>query len=221
MSTTIRTPVAGYTGRAYIGGLVLDFDEGTATVDGDLPGGVAVYLAENGYGIDGAPKEPAPTPEPADPREHALTQVGTRLRDAAVDPRPGDFLPPTNAGDANPHGPDVVAPGIHAMESKAIVPGEVGDVARQEERETELAERTLAADESVPAVTADLAEPGAVQTADGVVHVGVVPASAELTRPQKNDKTEAWRDYAVTSGALTRDEADKLGRDAIIERIGA
>jgi hypothetical protein len=31
------------------------------------------------------------------------------IRDAAVDPRPEDFLPPTNAGQANPHGPEVVA----------------------------------------------------------------------------------------------------------------
>ena len=31
------------------------------------------------------------------------------MRDAAVDPRPKDLLPPTNAGHADPHGPDVIA----------------------------------------------------------------------------------------------------------------
>lgn len=31
------------------------------------------------------------------------------LRDAAVDPSPGDYLPPVNAGTANPHGPSVVS----------------------------------------------------------------------------------------------------------------
>lgn len=45
------------------------------------------------------------------------TRVGTPLRDAAVDPAPGDFLPPVNAGlegeEGNPHGPNVYAPGIH------------------------------------------------------------------------------------------------------------
>lgn len=46
------------------------------------------------------------------------TRVGTPLRDAAVDPAEGDFLPPVNAGlegeEGNPHGPNVYAPGIHA-----------------------------------------------------------------------------------------------------------
>jgi hypothetical protein len=35
--------------------------------------------------------------------------IGTQLRDAAVDPSPSDLLPPTNAGTADPHGPDCVA----------------------------------------------------------------------------------------------------------------
>jgi len=43
-------------------------------------------------------------------------QIGAPLRDAAVDPQPGDYLPPVNAGlpgpDGDPHGPNVVAPGI-------------------------------------------------------------------------------------------------------------
>jgi hypothetical protein len=37
------------------------------------------------------------------------TQVGTPLRDASVDPHEDDYLPPTNAGAADPHGPDVVS----------------------------------------------------------------------------------------------------------------
>lgn len=47
-------------------------------------------------------------------------KIGTPLRDAAVDPRPGDFLPPTNAGVpgplGNPHSRHVVAPEIEAAE---------------------------------------------------------------------------------------------------------
>lgn len=42
-----------------------------------------------------------------------MTRIGTPLRDAAVDPRPEDLLPPINAGVpgplGDPHGPHVVA----------------------------------------------------------------------------------------------------------------
>lgn len=79
---------------------------------------------------------------PIDPRTLTSTQVGTRLRDAAVDPNPGDFLPPTNAGVTgalgNPHGPTVISPGLHGDESvRPIVPGDVSDdPAVQEAAET-------------------------------------------------------------------------------------
>jgi hypothetical protein len=40
-------------------------------------------------------------------------QLGTPLRDAAADPRPGDYQAPVNSGipgpDGNPHGPNVVS----------------------------------------------------------------------------------------------------------------
>ena len=49
-----------------------------------------------------------------DPRDISAQQLGTKLRDASVDPRPGDFLGPINAGvagpEGNPHGPNVVNP---------------------------------------------------------------------------------------------------------------
>ena len=78
-----------------------------------------------------------------DPRDVVDEQIGTRLRDAAVDPRPGDFLPPTNAGVegelGNPHGPHVISPEIHGSESvRTIRPGLVAsDPAVQSEQETE------------------------------------------------------------------------------------
>lgn len=67
-----------------------------------------------------------------DPRTITDEQIGTKLRDGAVDPRAGDFLGPTNAGVAgelgNPHGPTVVNPGLHGDESvRGIVPGLVAD----------------------------------------------------------------------------------------------
>ena len=65
-----------------------------------------------------------------DPREVKPELKGTKLRDAAVDPKPTDFLPPINAGkpgeEGNPHGPNVIAPGIHALEEQhPIRPGKV------------------------------------------------------------------------------------------------
>lgn len=43
-------------------------------------------------------------------------KLGSPLRDAAVDPQPGDHLAPANAGAegqlGNPHGPSVVNPGL-------------------------------------------------------------------------------------------------------------
>ncbi len=79
------------------------------------------------------------------------TVVGTPLRDAAVDPRPGDFLAPTNAGKADPHGPLVVAPGIHAVESQVVRPGQVfvNDLAAQDAAETAQAVALLVENQTV------------------------------------------------------------------------
>ena len=80
---------------------------------------------------------------PLDPRTLTDEQVGTRLRDGAVDPRDGDFLGPTNAGVegelGNPHGPTVVNPEIHAMQdNRPVRAGAVSDdAATQSADETE------------------------------------------------------------------------------------
>lgn len=68
-----------------------------------------------------------------DPRKVTTTLVGTPLRDAAVDPEDGDFLAPTNAGEANPHGPDVVNPELHA--SQGLRPVRPGDVPEADEQD--------------------------------------------------------------------------------------
>lgn len=39
-------------------------------------------------------------------------RFGSRIRDGAVDPRDDDYLGPSNAGKANPHGPEVINPGL-------------------------------------------------------------------------------------------------------------
>lgn len=70
---------------------------------------------------------------PTDPRTVVdPIVVGTSLRDAAVSPVAGDFLPPINAGAAgelgNPHGPTVVSPGIHGVQGvRPILAGPVSD----------------------------------------------------------------------------------------------
>jgi len=105
----------------------VQFDKGVGELDTKAEGSLAAYnyFQRAGYGI-GKPPEPE-APEELDARDWAEPHVvGTPLRDASVDPKPGDFLPPTNAGQANPHGPLVVAPGLHAVGPKPIRPGTVG-----------------------------------------------------------------------------------------------
>src|SRR5690349_2351067 len=101
----IHSPAEGYTGKDQYGETVLEFEDGVADFDGDLPYGVRMYLEGAGYGFGNKKPTRPEAPEPPDPREVGEVVSGTRLRDAAVDPEPSDFLAPTNAGEGNPHGP--------------------------------------------------------------------------------------------------------------------
>lgn len=157
MATTkmvkVHAPNAGY------GGTVGDirFQGGVAEVPEGHP--AMRYFEKRGYGIGSkAPVLPYDKMEPkgpdgkvVDPREVTEVAIGSRLRDAAVDPEPSDFLAPTNAGKANPHGPKVVAPQIHADGPKGVRPGDVhvDDVDEQESDEKKLAIEALV--EGVPA----------------------------------------------------------------------
>lgn len=67
-----------------------------------------------------------------DPRTVKVQKIGTPLRDGAVDPRPEDFLGPSNAGKpgelGNPHGPHVVNPELHGVQDNhPIRPGVVAN----------------------------------------------------------------------------------------------
>lgn len=158
MSTKITAPVKTE-GRheTYLGSYLVVFEDGVAEVDFEVSENLKSYLLTTGYGV-GSTKAQAPDApvEPADPRDYTTAQVGTDLRDAAVDPRETDYLPPINAGQANPHGPEVVAPGIHAVGPGPIVPGTVGSPAYQEDKESGAAEATLVNQDSVPETTARL-----------------------------------------------------------------
>lgn len=141
----ITSPVKGYNESTEIGPYRFDFVDGEAEYDEDKHGklndGVKAYLEDQGYGLGSkAAQAPDVAPEPADPRKVGDEQVGTKMRDAAVDPQPGDFLAPTNAGKANPHGSQVVNPEIHASEGVRPVKAgavHVDDSAAQDKAEKE------------------------------------------------------------------------------------
>jgi len=196
--TTIYSPVKGFTGDGPGG---LRFEDGRAETDDPR---IIAYCRNAGYGIDRKAPEPPAPPEPADPREHGTEQLGTRLRDAAVDPEPEDFLPPTNAGQANPHGSRVVAPGIHAAPPAPIHPGPVpGEPEEQAAQESALAAEVLTTGADAREATAQAAEDN--------------PQPTE--RPAKSAPKSAWVDYAVARG-MDRDEAESSTKDALIERFG-
>jgi hypothetical protein len=195
--TVIHSPEQGYTGPGPAG---LHFEDGRAETDNAM---VVRYARKAGYGID----EEAPAadaPEQADARDFAeAEQIGTRLRDAAVDPKPEDFLPPTNAGEADPHGPLVVAPGIHAAETGPIHPGDVhvDEPELQEAQETALTEAVFVDGEDVTEATRAAA--GAVE------------------RPAQSAAKADWVDYAVHAGHLSREDAEAMTKAQLIETYGS
>jgi hypothetical protein len=127
----ITAPSKGFNGE--VGGV--QFKDGAAETDNQA---VISYCRGAGYSVDGKTIDLPKEPETPDPRKVPAPEAST-LRDAAVDPRPEDYLAPTNAGKANPHGPDVVAPEIHASEGVRPVKGgevHVDDVPKQDAAET-------------------------------------------------------------------------------------
>ena len=191
----------------------IQFAKGVAEVDEASNQGAMAYFRRAGYGI-GSPLTavPAKPPEyqPERPAEVALVPPSL---DAAVQPNAGGpvsdaFLPPTNAGHADPHGPLVVSPGLHAVPPAPIRPGEVyvDDVARQEREETELAERTLVAPVEPATIVATMDDEGDVSDAsDG--------------RPAQSATKADWVAYAVTRG-IAEGEAEDLTKAQIQERLG-
>jgi len=182
----IKSPDTSYTGDDQYGPTVLEFKDGVADFDGDLPHGVRQYLQGAGYGLDEDAKTPV-VEAPADPREQTLVQIGTELRDAAVDPKPEDFLAPTNAGKpgeaGNPHGPNVVSPEIHA--SQGVRPVKGGEVHVNDADKQDAAEIAHTEQETF-----------------------------EATAPAGNASKEAWHAYALTQG-FTEEGLDGRTRDEL------
>ncbi|MER8219696.1 hypothetical protein ABTZ58_03680 [Streptomyces sp. NPDC094143] len=107
----IESPNRSFTGTGPGG---VHFEDGVAETDNPA---VISYCQGAGYTVDGETYTDTPpaarTVDVPDPRFVQDVTDTAPLRDAAVDPQPGD-VPPSNAGLANPHGPLVVAPGIGA-----------------------------------------------------------------------------------------------------------
>ncbi len=176
----VEAPNGAYNGPGP-GGVV--FEGGVAEVEDE---GALNYYRGAGYKVSGKVDNPVESPEPPDPRELTEEVLGTRLRDAAVDPEEGDFLPPVNAGKDNPHGSTVVSPEIHASGPAGIRPGEVfvEDVAKQEARESGFAKARLIeqrpAQEVVAAEVPDIEDRGPLGLSDpGSVEQGKAAASEQ------------------------------------------
>lgn len=186
----VEAPNKDYNGPGP-GGVV--FESGVAETDDD---NALNYYRSAGYKVSGKVESPVEeAPEPPDPRELTDEVIGTRLRDAAVDPEPSDFLAPLNAGKDNPHGSAVVSPEIHASGPAGIRPGEVfvEDVDKQEKRETEFASARLVdrvtAAEAVKAEVPDIEDRGPLGLSDpGSVEAGKAAAKEEAATASDESK---------------------------------
>lgn len=198
----VQAPAAGFEGT--VAGVT--FEDGT----GETTDPVALaYFRRHGYTVGGRSRVATP-PEPADPRAvgtkgDGVEPVGTRLRDAAVDPKPDDFLPPTNAGRANPHGPEVVSPGLHGVEGvRPVLPGPVAPAGPQGAVETADTAAHTDAVLSAPARNASKADWTAYALAQG----GDPDDVAVLTRDALIEKYGTTKEATVTNPEPYDDQDD-------------
>jgi len=217
-TTKVHAPNETFTGE--VAGVL--FKDGVGTLDEKENPGARRYFERQGYGLSDKKPRQLETPKPPDPRDIERTgphRVGTPLRDAAVDPRPEDFLPPTNAGKANPHGTSVVAPEIHASGPKGIKPGDVhvGDLAAQQADETALATSVLIEGNEHP--SSDERPGGPIGMSDpGSIDQGIAGAKENAT-PVKSASQKAWAEFAVSQG-MSSEEAAAATRADLITRFG-
>lgn len=191
MATVKVSAPAGESVNGLVAGV--EFTKGVAQVDRHDAAAMS-YFRRHGYLIDG---ETRTAPDaPVDARDASVpAQVGSPLRDAAVNPRPGDFLPPTNAGQADPHGPDVVSPGLHGVEGvRPVTPGYVPPADPQEDKET------------AAAVQATSGEP-------------VAPVVA-IPRPARSAPVGVWREYAAAQPGADPAAVAGMTKATLVDRFG-
>lgn len=212
----VTAPNTEYTGTGPGG---VEFRDGVAELDLDKPEHRAAlsYFRDKGYGVaDEEPVQPE-QPVPPDSREvGGQKQIGTELRDAAVNPKPSDFLAPVNAGQADPHGPLVVAPGVHALPPGPIVPGDVhvDDPRVQEANETAVAEAVLVEGRDVGEVTQAAAEHNGATAAEPKRPAVNAPKDEWLTFAQHVDRTAGVPEDHTDPADLTKAELiDRYGKD--------
>ena len=219
------------------------FAKGKGTADWSEHAVALAYFARQGYGIGETaptPPEAYPTPAVSALEADAIQSAGGRLRDAAVDPHRDDFLPPVNAGKADPHGPLVVAPEIHHDGPAGLRPGMVAvDDPRRQSREESAAARAVLIERQdkgealgVFGPDADtgelgLSDPGSAdfgrEEAARLVEAGEVQTKAQLRQgsdaPARNASQAEWSAYAIRQG-MDPDEAAAATRKDLIERYG-
>lgn len=210
--------------KAYAGAVgTIQFRDGQAEVDEGTQGAALAYFRKAGYGI-GEP--PAGRQDPR-PDYEQVTHVGQPSSiDAAVTkdadgPVSDAFLPPTNAGEADPHGPLVVSPEIHGPSgTKGIKPGDVhvGEPAEQEQAETDLTHRVLIEHEDHPSQGPN-SDRGPLDASDpGSVKQGIEGAAANGP-PARSASKATWVSYAVSKGANPV-EAEAMTRAELVELHG-
>ncbi len=249
MSVKITAPdaanMAGEHNTTY-GAVHVLFKDGVAEVD-ELPDSVRDYMLRAGYTVDGDKlDQDGDADATPDSREYGGRQlVGTELRDAAVDPEPEDFLAPVNAGEADPHGPLVVAPGIHAEGERVVKAGPVLPGKGQEAGEKRLAEKLLVDGEQVSTPTGGDFKPenmGELQLSDPLsaavgakaAELGLVSDAADPRlsdrdkldgEPKGGAKREEWVEFARSQGAPEEQLADPkdggLSRDELRASYGS
>jgi hypothetical protein len=231
--------------QTSIGATALTFHDGEAEYDGELSPGVQSYLLQAGYKLDGTAAKAArlesddtPVGGTVDARDITTVQVGTPARDGAVDPRPEDFLAPVNAGEADPHGPEVVSPGIHAEGERVVAAGPVLPGQEQEATEKRLAEKLLVDNEPVSTPTGgdfkveNMGELGLSDPLSAAVGAELAEGQtgAELTadahderrdrlegEPKGGAKRDEWVEFARSQGA-PEEQLGELGTEGALTR---
>jgi hypothetical protein len=229
MTIKITSPIKDFTGNTSVGSTPLVFENGTAVVE-KLSDAVKAYLLGAGYTVDGESVTPPASyngqrvadEAPVDSRDLVdPTQVGSQLRDAAVDPAKADFLPPTGAGTADPHGPKVVSPEVHASQGVRPVTGGPVAVDNPDAQEAKETAATAAAvkpldDLTIPQLQ-KVAESRGVDLKGVTLKADIIDV-LKLNEKDAAEKAEAeQRTYVITYTDAAGDEQklDVVGDDQV------
>lgn len=224
---TIKSPNENLTGY----NASLEFRNGVAYTDDAT---LAQRFKAKGYAVtSGGTPHAARPPESVEPSGLGR---GASSRDAAVEgsdaagPMSDAFMAPVGAGEGkDPHGAEVVSPGIHATPPAPVVPGEVSaDAAAQEAKEQEAAKAVLIDGEPVDTQSGpdwkgdpdkgEAVPAGPLNESDPASEGKGPDAAHRLERPAANASKADWVEFAVENG-VAREEAESLSRAGIQARF--